>query len=161
MAVEIFFKLEGVDGESETAGFEKQIEVFSFSQGVSNPSSVATGGGSGAGKADFSSLAIQKQVDMASCKLFGSVAKGTHFGSGTLTVREAGGDNPLDFYILEFKQVFCDSVSWGGTSGGGKPSESLSFSFETIKLKYLSQTESGGKGGKDEFGWSVKQNTAV
>ena len=95
MAVEIFLKIDGVTGESKANGHVDEIEVFSFSLGASNPSSVAYGHGSGAGKVDISSLSIQKQVDNASAKLFQNCASGKHFGTGTLVVREAGGDKPV------------------------------------------------------------------
>ena len=95
MSVEIFLKIAGVDGESQAKGHEKEIELFSFSLGASNPSSVATGGGSGAGKVDISSLSIQKQVDLASSKLFLKCCNGNHFDDATLTVREAGGEAPV------------------------------------------------------------------
>ena len=68
MAVEIFLKIDGVTGESKANGHVDEIEVFSFSLGASNPSSVAYGHGSGAGKVDISSLSIQKQVDNASAE---------------------------------------------------------------------------------------------
>jgi type VI secretion system secreted protein Hcp len=161
MSVEIFLKIDGVPGESKAKGHEKEIEVFSFSNGASNPSSVASGGGSGAGKVDLSSLSIQKQVDQASAKLFLQCCIGKHFDKATLTIREASGDEPLEYWVYEMKQVFIDSVSWGGASGGGKPSESVSMSFESIKITYWSQNEKGAKDQKAEGGWDVKTNAAV
>jgi type VI secretion system secreted protein Hcp len=162
MSVEIFLKIEPtVDGESQAKGHEKQIEIFSFSLGASNPSSVATGGGSGAGKVDISSLSIQKQVDLASSKLFLKCCNGTHFDKATLFVREAGGDAPVEYWTMEMKQVFVDSVSWGGAAGGGKPSESVSLSFAEVKITYYSQDEHGAKKDKMEGGWNVKTNAAA
>ena len=54
MAFDAFLKFEGgpkVEGESNRKGFEKQIDVFSFSFGASNPSSIGMSGGGGTGKA--------------------------------------------------------------------------------------------------------------
>ena len=47
MGMEIFLKINGVDGESKGHGHEDEIDVHSFSLGASNPSSVGTGAGSG------------------------------------------------------------------------------------------------------------------
>jgi type VI secretion system secreted protein Hcp len=160
MAVEIFLKLEGVEGESQATGHTNEIEVFSFSFGASNPSSVAFGTGSGAGKADLSSISLQKQVDNSSCKLFQNCCAGEHFASGTITVREAGGSTPLEYYVAEMKQVFIDSISWGGASGGGKPSESVALSYESIKITYIPQKADGSKGTKQEGSWDIKKNAA-
>jgi type VI secretion system secreted protein Hcp len=157
MSAEIFLKLEGCPGESQATGFEEQIDVLSFSLGASNPSSVASGGGSGAGKVDVSSLSLQKIVDKASPKLFEHCCLGTHVATAKLTVREAGG-KPLDYYVLDLKEVFVDNVSVGGASGGGKPSESVSLSFAEFKLTYQSQDEKGAKKDKVEFGFNLKKN---
>jgi type VI secretion system secreted protein Hcp len=86
------------------------------------------------------------------------VCKGTHFNKGSLHVREAGGDKPVEYYTLELKQVFVDMVSVGAANQGGKPSESVSFSCEEIKLKYTEQTEKGGEGAKGEFAFNFKKN---
>jgi type VI secretion system secreted protein Hcp len=161
MAVEIFFKLDGVEGEALAKGHEKEIEVFSFSLGASNPSSVAFGTGSGAGKVDISSMSLQKQVDNASAKLFQFCCSGKHVASGKLTVREAGGDAPVEYYVLDLTEVFVDSVSWGGAAGGGKPSESVALSFKAIKMTYLPQNADGSKGSKQEASWDIKVNKAA
>ncbi|HXR76721.1 MAG TPA: type VI secretion system tube protein Hcp [Bryobacteraceae bacterium] len=159
MAVEIFLKIDGVTGESKANGHVGEIEVFSFSLGASNPSSVAYGHGSGAGKVDISSLSIQKQVDNASAKLFQNCASGKHFGTGTLVVREAGGDKPVEYYKLEMAECFIDSVSWGGSAGGGKPSESVAVSFSSLKITYFPQNEDGSQGTQQQGSWDIKKNT--
>ena len=158
MAVEMFLDIDTVPGESLVKGFEAKIDIFSFSLGASNPSSVATGGGSGAGKVDISSMSIQKVVDKATPKLFQACCKGTHFAKGTLTVREAGGDAPVPYLVLDFTQIFIDSVSWGGAAGGGKPSESLAFSFASIKITYMIQTAKGGSQKGGDAYWNVQTN---
>lgn len=161
MSVELFLKIATVDGESGKKGHEKEIEIFSFSLGASNPSNVSTGTGSGAGKVDITSINVQKAVDMASAKLFLSCCSGKHFDTATLTAREAGGDSPVEYWIMEFKQVFIDSISWGGASGGGKPSESVALSFREVKITYWSQSEKGAKDQKAEGGWNLLTNAAA
>jgi type VI secretion system secreted protein Hcp len=161
MAVEIFLKIPDVEGEAQAKGHEKEIELMSFSLGASNPSSVSSGGGSGAGKVDISSMSIQKSVDLASAKLFLKCCNGTHFDEATMTVREAGGETPVEYWIMKMKQVFIDTVNWGAASGGGKPSESVSISFAECKFTYWSQNEKGAKDQKAEAGWNVKQNAAA
>src|SRR5689334_24466629 len=55
MAFDSFLKLDGVAGESVRSGFEGWIEIYSFSMGASNPSSIGTSGaGAGAGKVSLS-----------------------------------------------------------------------------------------------------------
>ncbi|HEX7359182.1 MAG TPA: type VI secretion system tube protein Hcp [Bryobacteraceae bacterium] len=162
MSVEIFLKLDGIEGESTKKDAENQIELFSFSNGASNPSSVSMGTGSGAGKVDLSSLSLQKQLDKASPKLFMACCKGTHIATGTMIVRESTGDaDPKIYYQYDMKEVFVDSVSWGGAAGGGKPSESVSLSFKSIVISYWPQESSGTLGTKISDGWDVSTNTVA
>ena len=158
MASEIFLDMKDFPGEAQADGFTDKIDILSFSLGASNMSSVATGAGSGVGKVDLSSLSLQKIVDKSSPKLFLACCQGDHIAEAKLTVREAGGKTPVEYYVLELKEIFVDSISWGGASGGGKPSESVSFSCEEIKLKYTEQTEKGGEGAKGEFAFNFKKN---
>jgi type VI secretion system secreted protein Hcp len=159
MGIEIFLKLDGIDGESEKKGAESWIEVFSFSNGASNPSSVAFGTGSGAGKVDLSSLSLQKQLDKASPKLFLNCCNGTHIAKGQMIVREStGGDTTQTYFQYDMTEVFIDSISWGGAANGGKPSESLSLSAKSLQVTYWPQDSKGTVGNKIVAGWDVSKN---
>lgn len=162
MAVEIFLKLDGIDGESVKKGAEDWIELFSFSNGASNPSSVAFGTGSGAGKVDLSSLSLQKQLDKSSPKLFLNCCAGTHIAKGQMVVREAtGGDTTQTYFQYDMTEVFIDSISWGGSAGGGKPSESVSVSAKSLQITYLPQDSTGQVGNKIVVGWDVSKNQKI
>ena len=161
MAVEIFLKLDGIDGESQKDGHTKEIEIFSYSHGASNPSSVMSGTGSGAGKVDLSSINLQKQVDTASPKLFQFCCNGKHIATGKITVREAGGEKPVEYLTYDLTEVFIDSISWGGAAGGGKPSESVSMSFKKIVQTYLPQQADGTPGTKMVGGWDTAAGKAA
>jgi type VI secretion system secreted protein Hcp len=161
MGIEIFLTLDSIKGESQKDGAQGWIEIFSFSNGASNPSSAAFGTGSGAGKVDLSSISLQKQVDSASPKLFLNCCNGNHIATGTLMCREAGGNSPVVYYQYDLKEVFIDSISWGGAAGGGKPSESLSLSYKQVLMTYYPQNADGSKGDKMQNGWNVGTNKAA
>jgi type VI secretion system secreted protein Hcp len=161
MAVEMFLDIAGVKGESQVKDFEDKIDIFSFSFGASNPSQVSTGGGSGAGKVSISSVSIQKIVDAATPDLFRACCSGKHFDTAKITVREAGGDAPVEYMVVDMTQAFVDSLSWGGAAGGDKPSESLSLSAASIKITYSSQTAKGSGEKGPSAGWDVKKNALV
>lgn len=162
MAIEIFLKLDGITGESEKKGAEGWIEIFSFSNGASNPSSVAFGTGSGAGKVDLSSLSLQKQLDKSSPFLFANCCSGTHIATGQMIVREATGSETTQTYFqYDMKEVFIDSISWGGAAGGGKPSESVSVSTKSLQITYTPQNSDGSLGNKIVKGWNVATNAAI
>jgi type VI secretion system secreted protein Hcp len=162
MGQEIYLRLDNIPGESIKSGAEGWIELFSFSNGASNPSSVAFGTGSGAGKVDLSSLSLQKQLDKSSPKLFLNCCAGTHIPTGTMIVREAtGSDTTQIFFQYDMTEVFIDNISWGGSAGGGKPSESVSVSAKSLQITYLPQDTTGTVGNKIVVGWDVSKNQKI
>jgi type VI secretion system secreted protein Hcp len=162
MSVEIFLSIDGITGESEKTDAVGWIEVFSFSNGASNHSSVSMGTGSGAGKVDITSLSLQKQLDKASPLLFGNCCTGKHAAKGSMIVREATGDDTTKtYYQYDMTEVFIDSISWGGSAGGGKPSESLSVSFKSVMITYTPQAATGVVSGAVPFGWNISTNSKM
>jgi type VI protein secretion system component Hcp len=53
MAVDMFIKIDTVDGEAQDSKHKKAIDVLSWSWGLSNSGSAHVGGGAGAGKVMF------------------------------------------------------------------------------------------------------------
>ncbi len=148
MAFDAFLKIDGVDGESTRKGFEKQMEIQSFSLGASNPSSIgAGGGGGGGGKVSVSSFNIMKKTDSASPKLFNTCCQGDHYASAVVTLNKAAGKTPIDFLKYEFEEVYVDSIQWAGAPGGDdSPMENVTFSFGKITITYKPQKPDGSKG---------------
>jgi type VI protein secretion system component Hcp len=50
MAVDMFIKIDSVDGETQDSKHKKEIDVLSWSWGMTNSGSAHVGGGAGAGK---------------------------------------------------------------------------------------------------------------
>lgn len=156
MAFDAFIKLPGVDGESIRKGFEKQIEILSFSLGASNPSTVGMGGGGGAGKASISSFNLMKKTDVTSPILFQKCCEGDHFDKVTVTLNKAGGKAAVDFLKYDFEKVYIDSIQWSGSSGGDDtPTESVSLSFGKLTITYTAQNADGTKGATKVGQWDL------
>jgi type VI secretion system secreted protein Hcp len=131
MAVDMFLKLDGIDGESVDIKYQKWIECLSFSWGISDGSKTtnAPGKAPSARRAQVSDLSITKYLDAASPKLFESVCEGGHISEATLVMRKAG-EKPLEFYKIKLQDVLISSVQNGG-AGGGVATELVSFSFSS------------------------------
>lgn len=140
-ASDYFLKIDTIEGESTDAKHKGQIEIDSFSWGVSNSGSMAAGGGGGAGKATFQDLHFTKKVDKSSPKLMEAVATGEHLRSLELVVRKAGGDQ-MEYYKIELQDVVISGFSTTGSSGEA-PSESISLNFEKIIFEYTPQNADG------------------
>ena len=156
MAYDAFIKFPGVDGESSRKGFEKQIEVLSFSLGASNPTTIGAGGGGGAGKVSISSFNFMKHSDVTSPLLFQKCCAGEHFDKVTVTLNKAGGKAPVKFLVYDFEKVFVESVQWSGSSGGDDtPVESVSLAFGKVTVTYTAQNPDGTPGATKIGQWDL------
>ncbi|HET7275703.1 MAG TPA: type VI secretion system tube protein Hcp [Longimicrobiaceae bacterium] len=153
-----FLKLEGVVGESTRAGFEKQLEILSFSFGVSNPTTIGSAsGGGGAGRASVSAFNLMKQSDAASPTLFQACASGKHFPKATVTLQKAGGDKAVPYLVYEFENCYIESIQWSGSTGGDDtPTESMSLAFGKVTITHTPQAVQGAVAPKPVVGsWDI------
>src|SRR5687768_12512993 len=89
-AVDFFLKIEGIDGESTDDKHKGELDIQSWSWGVSNMGTAGHGGGGGAGKASFQDIHFSTHVSKASPKLMLTCATGEHIKKATLVCRKAG-----------------------------------------------------------------------
>src|SRR5438045_2814263 len=130
MASDIFLKIEEAPGESKDAAHPNEIEIDSFSWGVSNHGSLASGGGAGAGKATFQDLHFTSHVHKSSPLLAKFCASGQHIKKAVLSVRKAGGGNSIDYYKVTLEDVLVSSYNSAGVSGGGEaPEDATALNF--------------------------------
>jgi len=155
MAVDFYLKLDAIDGESTDADHTGEIQLLSFSWGGSQVTAVAGTGGSGAGKADLADLSVMKYMDKASAPIFKALLTGTHIKTGVLTAIKAGaGGKP--FLKLSFEELYITSQQVSASSE--IPSESVSFSYNKIKVEYSTQNEAGILTATGAVTYDLKQN---
>src|SRR4026207_2123312 len=104
MASDIFAKLGDIKGESLDDKHKDEIEVLSYSWGVSNAGSMAHGSGGGEGKATFHDLSFAQRSDKASPNLRLACATGTHLKEATITHRKAGKEQH-EYLIVKLNDV--------------------------------------------------------
>jgi type VI secretion system secreted protein Hcp len=156
MAVDFFLKLDGINGESADDKHKDEITIMSFSWGASQVTSVSGSGGSGAGKANLSDLSIMKNFDTSSTPLFKALLKGQHIKTGVLTAIKAGGDGS-PFIQLSLEELFVTSIQTSGSSE--IPMESVSFSYNQVKIEYFKQDEKGILKAAGDVTYNLKGNT--
>jgi len=142
-----------VKGEATATGLTAPaatgwIEVFSFSWGASNPTTVGTTAtGLSAGKVSVSSFNIMKKTELSSAKLFSACCTGQHYPTAKVVLRKATGTAGQQQIFLEydFTDVMVESIQWSGSSGGDDtPTESVSFAFAAVSITYKVQAEAAG-----------------
>jgi type VI secretion system secreted protein Hcp len=156
MASDIFAKIGDIKGESLDAKHKDEIEILSFSWGVTNSGSAATGSGAGSGKATFQDLVVVHNIDKASPDLMRACATGTHLKEATITHRKAG-KGQQEFLVVKMNDVIITGVTHGGATG--QPySETVSLAFAKVDLEYKPQKPDGSLDAGIHFKYDLKAN---
>jgi type VI secretion system secreted protein Hcp len=154
MASDIFAKLGDIKGESLDSKHKDEIEVLSYSWGVSNAGSMAHGSGGGEGKATFHDLTIVHKIDKASPILMQACATGVHIKEATITHRKAGKDQQ-EYFIVKLNDVIVTGVTHGGNGDGGA-TENISLAFAKVAVEYKPQKPDGSLDAGIHFKYDIK-----
>lgn len=134
MAVDMFLKLDGIDGESRDHKHKGEIELLSFSWGISN-TTAAGGGGGGAGKVQVQDFSFVKQIDKATPHLLEACCTGKHIGSAQITLA-SGRERPQEYLKIKMTDILISGFQTGGSNtGGAVPVEQVSFSFRDVDVQ--------------------------
>ena len=162
MAIDMFLKVGGIDGESIDAAHVGEIDVLAYSLGFSNSGDVraGTGGGAGAGKASANDLAVSVYFSKASLPLFSAVVTGKIFANATLTLRK-GGANPFEFLKIRLENVLVNSDSMGGSGGEDRLTENYTLNYARIIFTYTGQDPTGAALPPIRAGFDFSTNTKI
>lgn len=150
-----FLKLEGVEGEADDKQHKGEIEIQSFSWGVSQKRDASSG--QATGKALFDGIKFKKQLDKSSPILFRSVPEGKMYKSAVLTAID---ENSNQYLRVSFFDVFVVDYSEMGDAGAS-PMDSFSLSYGKIVFEYFPVGAGGGAGAVVVRGWDVKANKGI
>ncbi|HET7321985.1 MAG TPA: type VI secretion system tube protein Hcp [Longimicrobiaceae bacterium] len=157
----ILLELPDMEGTSQLSGYEKKIELLSYSHGVAMQ---VTGDVSNtertSGRPMHQDFHLTKYVDKTTPLLNQHCCEGKAFATAKITIgrNDAGTVIPLIIYSLT--NVVVSSVSVGG-GGGDKPVESFSLNYASIKWDFSTQKEAGGKEGTVQGKWDLTTNKAA
>ncbi|MFJ3461311.1 Hcp family type VI secretion system effector [Achromobacter spanius] len=160
MAHDIFLKIDGIEGEAEDATHKNEIEVLSWSWGVSQQSNMHMGSGGGTGKATVDDLSFEHYIDRATPNLVQYCLLGKHIKQAQLVVRKSGG-SPLEYLKLTMNDVLVTRVNPEGVAADeSRPRERVALSFSSMKQEYIIQNAQGGSGGAVTATFDIKKNAA-
>lgn len=158
MAVDMYFKIGDIKGESGDSKHKGEIDVLAWSWGMSNNGTTHMGSGGGAGKVNVNDISFTKYIDSSSNALLQACCIGKHYPEATLTVRKAGG-TPVEYVVIKFEEVLVTSVNTGGSGGEDRLTENVTLNFAKFMYKYQPQDDKGAKlGGTKDFGYDIKAN---
>jgi type VI secretion system secreted protein Hcp len=156
MPSDIFAKIGDIKGESSDSKHKDEIEVFSYSWGVTSTGRIDTGGGGGAGKATFQDLSFHHGIDKASPRLFAACATGEHIKEATITHRKAG-KGQQEYLIIKMNDVIITGVALNDTTEE-TPSETVSLVFAKVDFEYKPRKSDGSLDAGVHFKYDIKAN---
>jgi len=163
MAANYFLKLDPeIKGEAQQSGYEGQIEILSFSWGVSQAGGFSYGSGGTSAQANLQDLSVSFRMCPASPKLMAYCASGKHFKTATLSCLRAQGNSAAMYLEIKLTDVVISSYQTGG-SGDDMPIESMSLNFAKIEQNYTGQSDTGATGadGSGSFDQQTKTVTGI
>jgi len=132
-----FLKIDGIEGESTQKDHKGEIQIDSFSVGAQGSQSIGSqSSGAGAGKVSIQSFSITKTLDKSSPLLFQAAATGKHFKDATLSFSHKAGGKEQTYLKFDFQNVLISSVQ-DGSSGGGQPTEQVTFAFQKVSEAFV------------------------
>ena len=154
-----YLKVEGVDGESQRADHEGEIDCFGVRFQAQQMSSASMGSGRTRGRATLSDFTFNKWLDAASPYLMLACAKGTSFPEIVFTARKDSGDAYLDYLIVTLKKCIVSGYKMAtSTSEGGSldmVAEEVSISYEHVTFKYVVQADDHSAGAEHEVEYDL------
>ena len=156
-AVDMFLKVEGIDGESQDSTHKGEIDVLAWSWGMSQSGTLHDGSTGGAGKASFQDISLTKYIDKSSVPMMQLVATGKHINQATLIVRKAG-ETALEYIKITMTDLIVTSASTGGSGGESRLTENISLNFAEFCAEYVEQKADGSAGATSKFCFDIAAN---
>jgi type VI secretion system secreted protein Hcp len=142
---EIHLDLSSIQGESPSTAHPSEIEVSSFSWGVSNSPINTNQGTIKGGKVSMTEITVTKSFDKASVQLLKAAASGQIFKTAKITwSKSTGGKKPEDYITITLTGVLISSVQQSSSrTGQGMGTESITLSFDKVNMDYKVQDKTG------------------
>ena len=154
--VDVFAKLGDIKGESLDDKHKDEVELLSWSWGVSQAGSASPGGG-GARKPSFNDFHFTHHVDKASPNLMKACATGAHIKEATITVRKAG-KGQQEYLIIKMHDVLIANVTPSMGGDGQSTAENVALQFAKVQLEYKPQKADGSLDAGVFFKYDIKNN---
>ena len=169
----IYLKLDGIDGESTAKNHKREINVFSYEQGIDQTvfHTGGVGGGTAVRTAKFSPVRFRKDVDVASIPMLLACAQGNLIKEAVFTfTRGAAG---FEFYQVTLNHVFITQMFQRAGTGEQYPLtftmldagdtdngflDEVTLDYGQIRWEYRTQKPTGTIGTTVKGGWDVVAN---
>lgn len=165
MSVDMYVRMDGIDGECREEKHTKWMQVEHVSFGVRQNATfrVSNAGNQSAGTADFAPITVRMSLDTAYPNLSKYCWLGKHIDSVQIDFVRAGGDKQI-FLTYEFKNAMITSVNLIGDSGGDDTVANVEYQFvfsEIVNTYFPTTNAGGGTEGSLASGYDLAKRTEV
>ena len=154
-----FLKIDGIAGESTDRNHKEEIELVSFSWGLTRQ--VVHGGGrSGgeAGRVQLKQFQFEMRVNKASPAVFLACASGKHIKEATLSVSRRG-KAAFDWLKVKFSDILISAYEQAGDDED-PPYELVAFDFAQVEIQYT-RSQRGAGATPIKAGWDLSRNRKI
>jgi type VI secretion system secreted protein Hcp len=141
----IYLSLDQMQGDVTAEGFVGEIELTSFSHGLSHPQSTTDGV---SGKLSVAEITVTKTTDRASVRLVEAAVLGKVFDKAQIAFVRTDRDMLVRYLVVDLANVRVSSAAI--SSGGDRPVEQLSLACEQIRWTFQPRTAE-----EVTFGWDL------
>jgi len=155
--VDLFLKIEGIEGECQDLKHKGELQIVAFSKGVSNAGASGVGvmGGDGSGTSVWQDAIFTMRADKSMPKLFTLCATGERVKKAVLTFRKAG-KQQQEFLKITFSDALVSKFEMGGArDADATPMVLFAFNFAQIEEEYKAQKADGSLTGAIKYSYAV------
>jgi type VI secretion system secreted protein Hcp len=153
-----YLKIGDIQGESQRAEHEEEIDIHDMRWNIEQGSAAQVGKGRSRARAQVSALELSKFVDASSVYLALACMQGKSFPDMTLAVRKDSGDAHLDYLVITMENVTISKyevLGVGEQEEGQMIEEALGLVFENVTYKYTVQEDDHSAGGEHEVTYDI------
>ncbi len=156
----ILLKCDEWKGESKVEGFDKYFEIQSFQVGCGRAISSARGTSTREGNiVSVSEITVTKVSDKSSITLFEEALHGPLSRKVEIAfVRQGAGNKPVAYITIRLEG--CGISGFSMSSGGDRPTESLSLNFDKIEYEY-NPVNDELSGSPIKYSWDLAKATGA
>lgn len=153
---DLFLKVDGCKGNSADKAHAGEIDVLSWSWGMQGNLDAHTGRAQS--RSTVHEFEFEKRVDPASTSLMSALRTNKPIPKAVLTVREAGGANPLEYLKVTMEKALITAfrAETRQLPEGPATIEKVRIGFQKIRIEYQDQANTGGSKGTSTFETSIE-----
>ena len=158
----IFMKYDGIDGDVTTAGHEKWIEIHSLQWGTNRGITMSTASGADreGSTPSLSEIVVTKDTDGASPNLLrASLGLAPADEGKTVNIDFCKTDTSKPEPYLQFTLTNCLVSSYSLSSGGDRPTESVTLNFTKVEFKNTGMGAANETGSPDTASYDLTTQT--